>query len=90
MIVKSNALRAVASLLLYFLIFEAPLRIMNLITRSMVPSIENAPVYSFVLILSAIAAVVYYLMGFPVLSLICTRIYNTKILHGGDQHPDTR
>jgi len=76
-IVKKNFKRLFKTWGLYFLIFSAPVFAVTLTLVILLPTIQGTVVLPILMVLLAIVYIYRLFIGFPMMALISTRIYNT-------------
>lgn len=76
-IVRQNYQRMIYSITSYYLIFRGPMFLVDMTRMLLVTSLDSLLLFN---LLFLVFTVMNVLVGFPILSLISTRIYNTTIL----------
>jgi len=76
-IVKGNFRRLFKTWGLYFLIFSIPVFVINITMALLLPSIRGTIVFPILMVLLLIIYLYWLFIGFPMMALISTRIYNT-------------
>lgn len=77
-IVKTEWKRLIKTWGIYFLIFIAPSLVISLIMQLTYPVLSGTGWFTFLIVLSAILQIYKLFIGFPMLALMATRIYNSS------------